>query len=220
MNSSRIGIRRFFESSFRKNLVVSILLCVPSGAGTAMAEGRFFDEASIRGYDYEGPYGQLGVAVGRADYDDVGNFDVDSDASGGFTLTGGYRILPWLAAEANFTFLAGDDNVEVANVEADSQYFAFTFGPKIYPLGAFETEAIPHFVQPYGLVQIGGGEGEIDGPGNGSLDESLFVARFIVGFDVWATDHVGLFIEGGGHVVDEDDVQGIGIFTFGAQYRF
>lgn len=190
------------------------------GAFSAAAETRWFDETEIRGYDYTGPYGQFGVAIGRIDYDDVGPFDVDSEVSGGFTLTGGYRFLPWLAAEANFTFLGGEDNVEIGSIDADSEYFAFTFGPKIYPLGAFEAEEIPHLVQPYGLIQIGGGEGEIDGPGNGSVDEDSFVARFLIGFDVWATDHIGFFVEGGGHVIEEDAVDGAGIFTLGGQYRF
>lgn len=213
----RATIRRSLRQALR-SLTLPLMLLAATTAATA--ETRWFDEDAIRGYDYVGPYAQFGFAVGRVDFDDVGPFDVDSDASGGFTLTGGYRALPWLAAEGNFTFLGGEDNVEIGNREGESEYFAFTFGPKVYPLGAFETEAIPHFLQPYGTIQIGGGEVEIDGLGGASIDEGFFVARFILGFDVWATDHIGLFVEGGGHVVDEDDVDGIGIFTFGGQYRF
>lgn len=209
------------RSPFMPRLVAGIgaLGLLLGGAGPADAE-KLFDESAIRGYDYTGPYAQFGISVGRVDFDDVGPFDVDSEASGGFNLGGGYRFLPWLAADGNFTFLGGEDNVEIGNTDADSQYFAFTFGPKFFPLGLGDVESIPHFVQPYALIAIGGGEGEIDGPGNGEIEESFFVARFILGFDLWFTDHWGGFMEGGGHVVDEDDVDGVGIFTFGAQYRF
>jgi len=191
------------------------------GATSASAQsGGWFDEDSIRGYDYTGAYGQFGVAVGRVDFDDLGGSNVDSDASGGFTITGGYRFLPWLSAEGNFTFLGGDDNVEVGPFDGDTEAFAFTFGPKIYPLGLIETDAIPDYIQPYGLIGIGGGEIEIDGPGGSSAEQDSFIARFIIGFDVWATDHLGFFVEGGGLAVEDDAVDGAGIFTVGGQYRF
>lgn len=190
--------------------LVAGLLLVLAVASPAAAQGLF--SGNIRGNDYTGPYAQFGVAVGQIDFDGA-----DSDAGGGFTMTGGYRILPWLAGEANFTFLGGGD-VEVGNNDVgDGQFFAFTFGPKIYPLAAFGATGIPNFFQPYGLVGIGGGEFEID---DTNYDESAFIARFIVGADLWATDNIGFFVEGGGHVTDEDEVDGVGIFTLGAQYRF
>ncbi len=171
------------------------------------ARAQAFDESKIRGYDYTGFYGQLGAAVGevhaRGDSD---------DASGGFTITGGYRMLPWLSIEGNFTYLGNDDD----------EYFAFTGGPKFYPLGAFKVEAVPHFIQPYGLIGLGGGQFETD-PRRGRPDvhdKGSFVARFIVGSDFWVTDHFGLFVEGGGHAASQDHVDGAGIFTLGGQYRF
>jgi hypothetical protein len=171
-------------------------------------------QGSVRGYDYEGPYAQLGVSVGQIDFDFNG---VDNNASGGFTLTGGYRVLPWISAEANFTYMGGGA-VEAGSVDiGDGSFFAFTFGPKIYPLGAFKVEQIPDIVQPYALIQIGGGEFEVD---HTSFDKSVFVARFMLGFDIWATDNIGFFVEGGGHATDEDDVDGVGVFTVGGQYRF
>jgi hypothetical protein len=181
--------------------------------GPLDAQAELFNERQIRGYDYTGAYGQFGVAVGEINFDHS-----SSDASGGFTLTGGYRFLPWLAAEGNFTYLGGGD-VEVRNRNVgEADFFAFTFGPKIYPLGFFKVDAIPHFIQPYALVGIGGGEFDVD---NTNLNhESSFVARFILGFDVWATDHIGFFVEGGGHAASEHDVEGVGLFTFGGQYRF
>jgi hypothetical protein len=187
------------------------MLLLVGTAAPAAAEQLFSN--NIRGNEYTGPYAQFGVAVGRIDFD--GN--VDSDASGGFTMTGGYRMLPWLSGEANFTFLGGGD-VEIGNNNVgDGQFFAFTFGPKFYPLAALGADGVPKFFQPYGLVGIGGGRFEID---DTDYEESAFIARFIVGADVWATDHFGFFVEGGGHVTDEDDVDGVGIFTLGGQYRF
>ena len=130
-------------------------------------------------------------------------FDVDSNASGGFTLAGGYRFLPWLAGEAHFIFLGGNDNIEVGNREFDSEGFAFTFGPKVYPMAFFQQDApIPEWVQPYGMIGIGGGQLEVDG----FDEEDSFVARFILGIDFWLNDHLGAFVEGGGYAVEEDAV--------------
>jgi hypothetical protein len=174
---------------------------------------RFFDEESIRGYaDFVGFYGQFGVSVGEIEFD--GSPDVD--AGGGFSVTAGYRFLPWLSAEGNVSYLGGGDaNLPGQDREAD--FFAFTFGPKIYPLGLLEEQPIPEFIQPYGLVGIGGGEYDIDRTGS---EESTFIARFIFGFDVWVTDEFGLFMEGGYHVAGDGDIDGTGLFTVGGQYRF
>ncbi|HPG25505.1 MAG: porin family protein [Spirochaetaceae bacterium] len=208
LGTDRLGVVRFVSASLLASLVVAF-----GGSAGAQQNTRLFDERGNRGYAFEGPYAQFGIAVGRIDFD--GN--VDSDASGGFTMTGGYRFLPWLSAEANFTYLGGGD-VEVRNRNVgDGEFFAFTFGPKIYPLGALTTDAIPDIIQPYGLIQIGGGQFEID---DTSYEEDSFIARFIIGFDVWMTDHVGFFVEGGGDAASEDDVDGVGIFTVGGQYRF
>jgi hypothetical protein len=183
---------------------------------SSAAQEQSGSSGSIRGYDYEGAYLQFGVAVGQIDFD-LDNVNEDNNASGGFTMTGGYRVLPWLSAEANFTYLGGG-SVEAGSFDiGDGSFFAFTFGPKVYPLGVFEVDSIPETIQPYGLIQIGGGEFDID---NTSGPKSAFVARFIIGFDLWATDNVGFFVEGGGHATDEDEVDGVGIFTVGAQYRF
>jgi len=169
---------------------------------------------SDRGYNYEGPYAQFGVAIGQIDFDG-GN--IDNNASGGFTMTGGYRFLPWISGEANFTYLGGG-SVDIGSFKiGDGSFFAFTFGPKVYPLGAFEIDEVPDAIQPYGLIQIGGGEFHIE---NTSFDRSAFMARFIIGVDVWATDNLGFFIEGGGFANDQSHVDGVGIFTVGGQYRF
>jgi hypothetical protein len=192
-------------------LIVALGLMV---AETSVAQTQTTQQKSVRGYEYEGAYARFGVAIGQIDFD--GN-NVDNNASGGFTMTGGYRFLPWISGEANFTYLGGG-SVEVGRFDlGDGSFFAFTFGPKFYPLGALRVEEIPDAIQPYGLIQIGGGRFDID---NTNFDESAFIARFIIGFDVWATDNLGFFVEGGGHATDQDDVDGVGIFTVGGQYRF
>ena len=208
-----ISERRRVISTFALVAAVSMLT---ASVGVAQTSGS--GENSVRGYEYEGPYVQFGVSVGQIDFDRrFGGRNADNNASGGFTMTGGYRFLPWISGEFNFTYLGGG-NVEVGSQKVgDGSFFAFTFGPKIYPLGAFPVEAIPEIIQPYALIQIGGGEFEID---HTNFDESAFVARFILGMDIWATDNVGFFVEGGGHASSESDVDGVGIFTVGAQYRF
>ena len=206
------------EMNLERTTTVSTIALIVAftlmAAHASVAQTRSINENSIRGYDYEGPYAQFGVSVGQIDFD---GRNIDNNASGGFTLTGGYRILPWLSGEANFSYLGGG-SVEAGSRDiGNGSFFAFTFGPKIYPLGAFRIEEIPDFIQPYGLIQIGGGEFEID---DTSFEEGAFIARFILGFDVWATDNIGFFVEGGGHVTDEDAIDGVGLFTVGGQYRF
>jgi opacity protein-like surface antigen len=159
---------------------------------------------------------QFGASVGEIEYD--GGIDVD--AGGGFTMTGGYRTLSWLALEANVTYLGGGD-AEVGNVDlGEADFFAITFGPKLFPMAAFDEQPIPEFFQPYALVGIGGGEFDIDVNGGGNWEKSTFIARFIFGFDIWITDHIGAFVEGGYHAAADDDIDGAGIFSLGGQYRF
>lgn len=193
-------------------LLASLLLVL--AAGPSAAQSEVFNESKISGYDYTGPYGQFGVSIGQINFDDS---NVENDVAGGFTFGGGYRFLPWLAADGNFTFLAGDVEIDGFGGDFDGQAWGFTFGPKFYPLGLAKVQGIPHFLQPYATIGIGGGEAEID---DTSVEESYFLARFILGFDLWMTNHFGLFVEGGGFATSEDDIEGAGLFTLGGQYRF
>ena len=195
---NRTGIAPFVCAS-----LMAALLLIAAQPASAQGTSR-----GGKGYEYQGPYIQAGAAVGEV------NARGDSDdASGGFTLTGGYRILPWLAADGNFTYLGNDDD----------EFFSFTFGPKVYPLGAFKVEEIPSSIQPYGLIGLGGGQFDTDSSPDhvrNVEDKGSFIARFILGVDFWATDHLGFFVEGGGHAASENNVRGAGIFTVGGQYRF
>jgi hypothetical protein len=180
---------------------------------------RGLDGKPFQGYDaYQGPYAQFGVTIGEIDYDGP----INVDTGGGFTMTGGYRFLAWLSAEGNVTYLGGGDAKFQGTNLGDAEYFAFTFGPKIYPLGFVDQDVVPDYFQPYGLIGLGGGEFDIDGNGNfnGNSERSSFIARFIFGFDVWFTNHIGTFVEGGYHAAADDDVDGAGVFSLGGQYRF
>ncbi len=191
----------------------SILLLAAANTAMAGAQAPPRQQSDkVSGYEYTGPYVQGALSIGRIDFD--GN--IDSDASGGFAFGGGYRFLPWLSAEGHFQFLGGQDNAERGNTDRDSEFFAFTFGPKIYPLGLFDLDAIPETIQPYATIGIGGGEGEV----KNIEEKSSFVARFILGIDFWITDHFGAFVEGGGYAVEDDDIDGAGVFSVGAAWRF
>jgi hypothetical protein len=204
-----------FKSMTNVSTIAVVFVLASITAPASFAQTSAAGKKTDRGYEYEGLYVQFGVSVGQIDFD---GRNVDNNASGGFTLTGGYRLASWLSGEANFSYLGGG-SVEAGRFDVgDGSFYAFTFGPKFYPLGAFEVEAIPDSIQPYGLIQIGGGRFEVKN--SSRWDNSAFIARFIIGIDVWATDHIGLFVEGGGHATDADHVDGVGVFTVGGQYRF
>ena len=208
---------RLMATLIRVTCTMLLAASSATGAGPETAtrngihEHKGLDGERIRGYDeYTGPYGQFGISIGATEGD---RGVPDTDAQGGFNLTGGYRMLPWLSAEANFIFLRG----ELDNSSRDENYFSFTFGPKVYPLALLEDRLIPEQFQPYMLVAVGGGRYEIENTG---FNEGSFIARFIWGVDWWLTDRFGAFVEGGYHVASESDIDGTGIFTFGGQVRF
>jgi hypothetical protein len=189
--------------------VVSILSLIFL-AGPSMAQSWTSGESGPVGYEYEGIYAQFGATIGVIEFDNRR----DADAGGGFTLTGGYRLLSWLSGEANVTYVGGG-NAEGPG--GDASFYAFTFGPKFYPLGPVKDSPIPELIQPYGLVGLGGGEFKVD---DTNYDKTSFIARFLLGVDFWLSDHFGGFIEGGYHVAAESDVDGAGVFSFGGQIRF
>jgi len=188
------------------SLMVFSLLLAHAAAAQSTNDARN-DE-----YGYVGPYIQGALSIGRIDFDG----GIDSEASGGFGLTAGYRALPWISGEAHFQLLGGVDNTDVGPSDRDSLFWGFTFGPKIYPFAVIEDSGLPDALQPYAFVGIGGGEIDVDGAG----EDSAFIGRFILGFDYWLDDHLGVFVEGGGFAFDDDDLDGVGVFSVGGSYRF
>ncbi len=184
-------------------------------AGPIAAQSSPSGDTATRESDDAGFYAQLGVDVGAINFDHS-----SSNASGGVSVTGGYPVLPWLAAEGNFTYMGGGDVERHGDNVGNAGFYAFTLGAKIHPLSfskaGFERDL--GSAQPYASIGIGGGRFDA---GDSEIDaEGSFVARFLFGFDIWATDHVGFFVEGGGYAASEEDVEGVGLLTFGAQYRF
>lgn len=205
---------RRIENQILASAASAAMFLLGLAAGPSAAQSDFFNESKITGYDYKGAYGQFGVSIGQINFD---SSNIENDVAGGFTIGGGYRFLPWLAADGNFSYLAGDVEIDGFGGDFDGEAWGFTVGPKFYPLGLAKVQGIPNYFQPYATIGIGGGQAEID---DTSFDEDYFLARFILGFDLWMTNHFGLFVEGGGFATSEDDVEGAGLFTLGGQYRF
>ena len=201
--------------------VLSLGLAAATTAGAQTADSWSSEGTSTRSSQQDdgwiGPYVRFGVGVGGIDFDDkIDGADIDSGASGGFNLSGGYRAMPWLAVEGDLTLLGGQNNVEVNdNNDEDSEFWAVTIGPKLYPLGLIDSENIPDTIQPYAFVGIGGGEFEID-----DAEKKTFAARFILGLDVWIDEQFGLYVEGGGFATDDDDLGGAGLVSVGGLVRF
>lgn len=172
--------------------------------GFLLVAGAVSAQETVQGYDHVGPYAAFGFSIGETNGDDGVD---DSKVQGGFNLRGGYRVNEWVAGEADFIF--------VSDASDDVDFFTFTFGPKFFPLGFFETDAVPDALQPYLTIAIGGGQYVLDDDREGT-----FIARIVPGFDYWIDDHLGLWVEGGYYISAEDFVQGTGIFSVGAQYRF
>jgi len=223
MKTNRTDCRSQLPWNFVLFLGVLILAASPSFAGSLL-------DANARGYDFTGPYFQFGGSAGALDLDkELGQknpgFDLENESAGGFTITGGFRATPWLSGEANLSWLGGgeieDKQPRGSNrIDTRSSAYAFTFGPKVYPLGLIDNAPAPMF-QPYALVGLGGGEFNIDTRRRfgKNVQRSSFVARFLFGFDVWVTDNIGLYTEGGYHVWDDDAIDGVGVWSIGGQFR-
>lgn len=197
-------------------------ICKWTGLGAAVAFALLLSIAttasaseliseSKQGYDWRGPYAKLGLAIGFPD--EKSSFP-DVDPGAGFDLAGGWRLAPWLAAEADMNFIAGAD---VSGTSKDMQIFAFTVNAKGYPLGALQTDAIPQDFQPYVLMGLGGGEVEV-----GSFDEGSFIFRIGGGVDMWFAENFGAYFDAGYQVITDDDtgLNGEGLIVLGAMCRF
>jgi opacity protein-like surface antigen len=139
-------------------------------------------------FDCPGFYAGIGISYYRQDFKgDLGDA-LDGDAWG-FNLRGGYRFLPFLAAELHYEYasdfgvdalggrIAIDTNVITANLKA------------IAPLGRF---------QPY----VGGGGGIMNANTSSSgifadtdFDGTEFAGRVFGGIDVFLTRSLSIFAE-------------------------
>lgn len=164
-----------------------------------------------------GPYVKAGVNIGEPDLDAGG---VDAEVGGGVSVGGGYFFTPWIAAQLDFDYLGGSDLEVGSNDVGEADYWAITVNTKGYPMAAIQPENYPNWLQPYALFGIGGGEFETELNNANDVEDGTFIARFGLGTDFLVHENIGTYVEGGYHVASEDRLDGVGIFTLGAFYRF
>lgn len=132
----------------------------------------------------------------------------------GFNARGGYRINDFFAAEAIYEY--ADDFGSHRFGNSDIQTNAFTVNGKLLlPLGRF---------QPY----LMGGVGVLNADADGSVratrfeaDGTGFAGRFGSGVDLWATEHVSIFLDAS-YTIPIGEVSDLNMFSFGwgGRYNF
>lgn len=139
--------------------------------------------------------------------------DVDTDATVGFELYGGYRFHPNLALEAEFELLPETD-IDVSGVGkiADLESWTLTANGKFFPLTG------P--VQPFVLLGLGVMDAEVN-VGPFSDEATGFATRFGGGVDLYATENI-VFSAGVDYVLPTGDVEDLDYVSYGGgfQYRF
>jgi len=203
-------------------MLLAVLLC----PALALAESREPD------YSRPGFFVGFGMAVG-SDYDlkeqweDIldppDNSNVRVDAAVGYHVRAGYRIIPRLAAEAEFEWLPGFD-VKLLDDQklVDTQSWLLTANAKGYLLA--DTRFQPFVLIGLGYYQSHGQYNLLEFPSLPPAHyETLgdFAARFGGGFDAYLTEKVVLafdvnFVLGTGEVEDLDYLS-VGLDL---QYRF
>lgn len=182
----------------------------------------FVAPAHAQDFARSGPYLGVGVLGGtftqlEDDLDEgllFGEADVQ-DASLGFEVYGGYRIVPNFALELEFEMLPQTE-VEVLGTESEQRVLDVTGNGKVFLL----TER----VQPYLLAGAGYMNAEIEVEtilSSSSETESAFVARFGGGVDIYLTESAVLSV-GADYLLPTDDLDGLDHVTYGGglQYRF
>lgn len=159
-----------------------------------------------QGPDYAatGPYAGLGVAFAWDNF----NTPIDFDPAYGFDAWGGYRFLPFMAAELQIEYLNGFDFIVT-----DAEAVTFTGNLKAYlPLGR---------VQPFVLAGIGLGYVKNSVAGIKIASDTAFAARFGGGIDFWLTESWALQASTS-YVLQTGDLDGLDYVSLllGAQFRF
>ena len=169
-------------------------------------------------YTWTGVYGKLGVSMGFP-APDASNVD-DPNIGVGFDLAEGLRLNSWLATEVGLNYIAGAD-VNVGALNYNLSVFSSTLTAKIYPLGVFDLDAIPSWIQPYGAVGLGGGMVKYKSKQNSNLKQGSFMVRYGGGLDLFPWDHVGFYLDGGYLQITNEDtgLKGGGQVMIGVAYR-
>lgn len=185
--------------------VAALLVLFPL-VGAQAQEGGKNKAAGTKYESAKGLYVQGGFVVSKTN---TGG----GDANLGFDITGGYRFLPWLGADADF-YWAGRDQGAVS-----SRIWAITFNGKIYPMGLLSPKSFDAF-QPYAVFGMGGGGGGVkNGPSTGT-----FIFRMGAGLDWLMTDNFGLYSDVSLHATPGFKGGGnggaTGVFQLGAKFTF
>ena len=188
-------------------------------------------------YNRLGPYLGLGASYyvenfGSGEYhvENGGPVNVDFEDTWGFNARGGWRFLPWLAAEGVYEYASnfranlsratpgrpGGGDVGTAKAPSNT----FTVNAKgILPLGRVQ----PYLSGGIGFVNvrirsISTSQRDFDDVSRSQTD---FAGRVAAGSDVFITEHIGLFVEGS-YLMPIDKLQQFNYFGvhFGGKYAF
>jgi opacity protein-like surface antigen len=175
----------------RTGALVGIVLLGIALAGSAAA-GDF---------DRFGPYVEAGGSYATALWEDPleNEIDVSVDVDDGIGANGrvGLRIFSGLAVEAQYEWISPYD-VSIAGVDS--------FDVETHVLTANAKLLMPWWrLQPYLLAGVGFADAKLeDKLGLGlSEHETQLAARGALGFDLYLTEHIALFAEGGVVVIDQ-----------------
>jgi opacity protein-like surface antigen len=194
------------------------------------------------GFSRSGPY--LGVGATGAIHlfeDDVETQSagfVEVDQSPGLNARVGYRVLSWLALEAQYEWVSGFDFVAAQDIPANPLIGAKSKGTRLARLQSHAVTAdlkllLPIWrFQPYLIGGVGAAFYEFDDKTGAGLDkdETAFVGRVGLGADVYITKHLLAFVEGTGllstlditDVTNQANISDLHYFSLqlGLQYRF
>ena len=164
-------------------LLASIALVTALAAPSARADSDFARS---------GPYIGVGATYGfnllESSFDDVLGDDVDVDDTWGANARLGYRLLSWLAIEAEYEYLdnfeVSVDNMRLADLQAQTISGNLRF---IVPIRRFQ----PYLVLGAGATLFKLDDNQVPGL---DVDHSSFSGRIGLGFDVYVTQHIVLGI--------------------------
>lgn len=154
-----------------------------------------FDAEKVSEYDYTGWTLRLGLVGG---FPDGRKKQVDFDPGIGYAIAVGYRHNAYMAAEFGVSFVYEadtndfDEIVDGAKKNKTLRQFEATVSAKGYPLGYFEVDEVPDWIQPYVIAGLGFGESQFS-----SKKENRVVIRFGTGVDFVLTDTFGVYVDGG-----------------------
>ena len=208
------------EVGWPSSRVVRTVRRTGSRAGPSLAQEA--DPPALEGRDYSRSGFYVGIGIVGGVYTQIEDeiedqlaalghlVNVETDATVGFKLVGGYRLSPHFGIEIECEMLSETDiDISDLGVIGDFQSWTFT--------GNAKWLLMTGRVQPYLLGGLGIMEVEFNssvGPGFSTSDSDLAI-RFAGGFDVYLTEHVVAY-GGVDYVLPTGDVKDLDYLSFGA----